>query len=334
MRQAAAGLLRAAGAFAVFRLANRQKILILTYHRFSIDDVEEMTPASVFAGQLEYVRSHYTIVPLSAVERHLTQGGRLPYLPAAITIDDGYRDAYDVAFPILRRYGVPATLFAVTDFVDRKGWLWTDKLRFVALQTKATRLTARIGGAVIDAALNGPASRQAAATRINLALKSEPDHTKEQVIARISTEAGVAMPVLPPAECSAAGWRELREMADSGVEIGSHTVTHPILLRVDGDRLAHELTASKRRLEAMLGREVTSFCYPNGDTNSIVRTAVEQAGYRLAVTTEAGLNDKETDPLSLRRIHTERDPVRFAQSTCGFEQLKERIRGRSPSMSH
>src|SRR5947207_3047586 len=122
-------------------------------------------------------------------------------------------------------------------------------------------------------------------------------------------------------------------MDASGVAIESHTVTHPILTRIDTRRLARELTASRQRLEQVLDRPVTHFCYPNGDYDRQVRAEVERSGYRLAVTTAAGLNDASTDPLALRRIHTERDLTHFIQSTSGFEQAKDRLRGRSRATS-
>ena len=305
-------MMRTSGLFAVFRRAHQNKILILTYHRFSRQPKAGATHAHSFSQQLDYLTAHYTVVPLSAIERHLTKGEPLPAAAAAITIDDGYWDAYEIAFPILRRYRAPATLFAATDFLDRKGWLWTDKLRYVR---------AYFSGSTLDLDVN----------TANAELKRLPDREREQKIAAISNDAGVALPTLPPAEWGAMTWEQAREMAGGGVEIGSHTVTHPILPHVDADQLAYELQQSRRRLEQVLDREVTLFCYPNGDCNARVRDAVARAGYRLAVTIECGLNDRNSDPLALRRVHTESDITHFIQSTSGFEQLKSRFRARTPT---
>src|SRR5689334_8128536 len=103
MKHAILHALRVAGAFAPFRLANRRKTLILTYHRFSDDGAAGTTSARALAEQLVYLRARYTIVPLAAIQAHLCDGRSLPSAAAAITIDDGYRDAYEVAFPVLRR---------------------------------------------------------------------------------------------------------------------------------------------------------------------------------------------------------------------------------------
>jgi peptidoglycan/xylan/chitin deacetylase (PgdA/CDA1 family) len=330
MKHAVLHALRLAGAFAPFRFANRRKALIVTYHRFG--DGVGATPARAFAEQLAYLWAHYAIVPLSAVQQHLREGRPLPNPAAAITVDDGYRDFYEVAFPILRRYDAPATLFAVTDFVDGRSWIWTDKARYILARANEQRVPAVASEWGIDPG-PGRASCLAVAGRINEALKREPDEAKDRSIARIAAQLGVEVPAVPPADYAAATWSELRAMSAAGVEVGSHTVTHPILTRVRADRLACELTDSRRRLEAMLDRPATVFCYPNGDYNRAIRDEVARAGYRLAVTTEPGLNDEASDPLALRRIHTETDLTHFVQSTSGFEQIKRRLRPRRTTPS-
>jgi peptidoglycan/xylan/chitin deacetylase (PgdA/CDA1 family) len=326
VKQAVLHLMRASGVFAACRRAHQGKILILTYHRFSAASVRGALPAAAFGEQLEYLRAHYTIVPLSAVERHLAHGEPLPRAPVVITIDDGYDDAYEVAFPLLRRHDAPATLFAATDFVDRKDWLWPDKTRFLVSRTAAGRLSIDVAGRVIEAKLAGADSRLDAADRLNAALKLLPDEEKDDALADLATRLRVTLPRSFPADCRPLTWSQAREMAASGVEIGSHTVTHPILPWLPGDRVARELRQSRRRLEEALDREVTSFCYPNGDYNARVRDEAARAGYRVAVTTEAGLNDRASDPLALRRIHTDRDLTHFIQATSGFDALKQRLR--------
>jgi peptidoglycan/xylan/chitin deacetylase (PgdA/CDA1 family) len=321
--------LRVSGAFATFRLANRLKTLILTYHRFSTNDAPGMTTIRTFGEQLAYLRAHYTIVPLTAIERHIWHGDRLPNPCVAITIDDGYRDSYELAFPLLRRYRAPATMFVVTDFIDGTDWLWPDKVRFMTLKTTVQRASVVLGDSQIDLGLEGRASRLAAAARINAVLKSVPDQAKDRAIEEMSRTLHVAFPPSPPADYASITWDQAREMDASGVAIESHTVRHPILTRVDAVQLARELSTSRRRLEHMLNRSVRSFCYPNGDYDRQIRDEVERAGYRLAVTTAAGLNDASTDPFALRRIHTEPDLTHFMQSTSGFEQAKDRLRRRS-----
>src|SRR5215471_17455080 len=118
-------------AFEPFRLANSRKALILHYHRFNSAPRPSATPVSVFAEQLAYMTGRYEIVPLSVIVECMSRGAALPRRAAAITVDDGYRDFYELAFPVLERFKVPATVFIVPEFVDRNVWLWTDKLRYL-----------------------------------------------------------------------------------------------------------------------------------------------------------------------------------------------------------
>lgn len=317
--------MRVTGAFAPFRIANRDKALILTYHRFSDTGIGNTTSASAFAKQLQYLTTHYRIVPLSTLSSYLTRGKELPDGLVAIAIDDGYRDAYEIAFPILREHNVPATLFVVTDFIDRRTWLWTDKLRFLATVAQFDDLTTTITKHSLNLTPRDYESRLQAAAEINSALKRMPDDVKEQVILRLASSLGIELPDLPPEEYGPITWDQAREMDSAGVELGSHTVTHPILTRVNDERLRIELSDSRSRIEGMLCREVDLFCYPNGDYDERVLRAVQTAGYRWAVTVDPGFNDIDSDPLRLRRVHSENNFARFVQSTSGFEQVKNRV---------
>ena len=326
MKNGLLNLMQAFGAFAPFRFANRSKALVLTYHRFGEFRDGVKTSARAFIRQLDYLASHYKIVPLSVLSDYLTSGRELPPSIAALTIDDGYLDAYEIAFPILRRYQLPATIFLVTDFVDRKSWLWTDKLRFLTVKTRATKLEANIDGERIRFTLSGRVSRLKAATELNSRLKAIPDELKADAIGRIASSLRISLPLLPPHEYCSIDWDQARKMESGGIEIGSHTLTHPILTRVSKSALQAELRESKSRLEGELNHTVDLFCYPNGDYDAGIKRAVEEAGYRCAVTVEPGLNDCRSDLLSLKRVHTEQDLARFAQTTSGFEQVKSMFR--------
>src|SRR5262249_44456280 len=115
-------------------------------------------------------------------------------------------------------------------------------------------------------------------------------------------------------------------MDSNGIEIGSHTMTHPILTNIGDEQLRQELQGSRSRLEEILGRCVEHFCHPNGDYDERVQGEIARAGYRVAGTSVSGLNKRGDNLLTLRRVHTERDLVRFIQSTSGFEQLKDKAR--------
>jgi peptidoglycan/xylan/chitin deacetylase (PgdA/CDA1 family) len=326
MKSAVLNLMRVSGAFELMRLMSRRRALILTYHRFSKDDEEGKTSAREFVEQLEYLTSHYQIVPLSRMVEYIKGPGPLPPGLAAITIDDGYADSYDVAYPLLLRYSAPATVFVVTEFSDQRAWIWTDKARYLASEARPQRLTTKIGGRELSLDIGGESSRRQASESINALLKRLPDKVKEDALEQLSQELDVELTGKPPGIFSAITWDQAREMEANGIEIGSHTMTHPILTNIDAERLRRELQGSKSRLEEVLGHRVDQFCYPNGDNDGRVQCEVARAGYRVAVTIVNGLNNRGDDPLTLRRVHTERDLAHFLQGTSGFEEFKGDVR--------
>src|SRR5262249_25357459 len=241
---------------------------------------------------------------------------------AAITIDDGYRDSYEIAYPLLRSYSSPATVFLVTGFADHHVWIWTDKARYLCMRAREQSMTMTINGHTLRLELGNEGSRGRAALHINNLLKTFPDEVKQQALEQMAETLGVSVPRTPPDELRSISWEQAKEMAGNGIDIGSHTMTHPILTSIDNEQLRRELLESRLRLEQVLGRQVEHFCYPNGDYDQRVQCEVARAGYRAAVTTVGGLNKPGDDLLTLRRVHTEHDLVHFIQSTSGFEELK------------
>jgi peptidoglycan/xylan/chitin deacetylase (PgdA/CDA1 family) len=325
MKVSVLNLLYGAGAFAPFRWASRGQALILTYHRLSEREGEAPISARAFAEQVEYLAAHYTIFPLSRLADFLHTREVPPRL-AAITIDDGYQDAYEIAFPILRKHRAPATVFVVTEFVEGTAWLWTDKPRYITALAAPQAFEVSIGGRKLTLNLTGEDSRATAARAVNVALKPLPEEARDAAIERLAFDLGVRLPVLPPAQYGAINWRQAREMADSGVEIGSHTLTHPILTGLSDGRLREEIAQSRDRIQSAIGRKVETFCYPNGDYDLRAQCEVARSGYQFAVTTEVGLNSRRSDQLALRRIHGEYDLARFVKNTSGFETARERWR--------
>jgi peptidoglycan/xylan/chitin deacetylase (PgdA/CDA1 family) len=330
MKQAVLNLLASGGAFAPFRKANRHKALILMYHRFSQGDDAFSTSARAFRQQLEYLRAHYTLTTVSHLARHFRDGEEVPSSLAAITIDDGFSDAYEIALPLLKRYDAPATVFVVTDFVDQRSWIWTDKARFLTFQTRVEKLEISVAGHAFELNLNGPSSRLEAAARINERLKLLDDTVKDEAIASIAAALKITIPELPPAECGPLTWEQAREMHNNGVEIASHTLTHPILTNIPDKRLRTELQQSRRRVAEMIGHDSGAFCYPNGNYDKRVIQEVERAGYQCAVSTEPGLNSKETNFFSLKRIPAISDLARFVKASSGFELAQARLRSNRP----
>ena len=321
-----AGLLVRANAFAPFRYFNRTKLPVLMYHRFSESEEFGKTSRRNLRQHLVYLTKHYKVVSLTEAVSSLVQGRSLPVRSAVITIDDGYSDFYETAFPVLKEFSVPATLYVVTDFVGGKCWIWTDVARFILLEAKVGEVRLQIDGKLIEKSLDGVESRLRAAGSINSELKKLPVAEKDGVLIDLAKSMKVEVPAVPPATFAPLRWDQAREMAGSGIEIGSHTVSHPILTNVDAPRLDTELRNSRSEIENELQRENIHFCYPNGNVSERERNAVEKAGYASAVTTQISLCENGADKFLIPRIDAEPQLQRFVQATSGFDSFKSRVR--------
>jgi peptidoglycan/xylan/chitin deacetylase (PgdA/CDA1 family) len=232
---------------------------------------------------------------------------RPPARQVAVTIDDGYRDFYLYAYPILSAYRIPATVFLVTDFIDRKGWLWWDAMVYALGHTKQSVAEVPLAsGEVLRLTLDSMEQRAAAAIALAEGLKTVSNSGRLQVLAEIPRQLKVSVPDEPTERYAPLTWEEVRLTAAHGIEFGAHTKTHPILSRVsDEEELRNEIEGSKIRIEEELGRDVIQFCYPNGQPGDFLPETVEtirKSGFRIAVTTCSGLNFRGADPLQLCRI--------------------------------
>jgi peptidoglycan/xylan/chitin deacetylase (PgdA/CDA1 family) len=315
------------GGFAPFHRVMRGKLLVLMYHRFSREKHPSRISAAEFRAHLEYLRKNCSVLPLSEAVEILKNEKELPPNAAVITIDDGYDDAYEIAFPLLQEFHTPAALYVVTDFLDGKCWIWTDLMRFVMLNTKKNSAEIDFeNGDHIKAVLSGETQKMETASRINARLKRLPDEKKDAKIMEIAKVMEVEIPALPTKDFAPITWDEAREMDAGKLAIESHTATHLILTNISAARLEAELQASKNKLENELQRQVDHFCYPNGNYSEEVQKAVENAGYESAVTTVYGFNDRQANQFLLNRIDAPAAIENFAQSASGFEAFRQKIR--------
>lgn len=314
------------GGFTPFHNLNSRKVLILMYHRFSEKPHPHKISADEFESHLTYLAKHNNVLSLDEIIEAKRNNLELPPNPTVITIDDGYTDAYDIAFPLLQKYKMHATLYVITDFLDGKIWLWTDLMRYLLMESEAGFFSyEHPNGEIVESDLNNDLQKLEVAGRINSILKKLSDNEKNFRIREIAESLEVEIPEKPTGEFSPINWEQAREMDKSFVAVESHTVTHPILPNTNAEHLEFELVQAKDRLEKILERKVEHFCYPNGSLNEDVEKATIKAGYKSAVTTEYGFNNGRTNLFLLKRIDANPNIANFAQSVSGFEQIRQRI---------
>lgn len=321
-----------AGVFRLAQFARRRQAVIVTFHRFRDNGRGDTrgVPIARFAECLEYLVRHYRVVSLAELTRELRRGVARPNV-ATVSVDDGYHEVFSLAAPVLRRYGVPASLFVVSQFADGELWLWPDRFRFVFERAARGPVEFRHRGATHVLALGDEAEGRRAEARWYEHAKRLTVTEREELLTAIAEAGGVDVPRCPPGEYRAMTWAQLRALAAEGFDVAAHTRTHPILSRIAPAQLRNEIGGCKEEIEGRLGRPVRHFAYPNGRPEDYTPAAVAEvarAGYLAAVTTIGGGNTPTTPVFELRRISERAEDVaHFAQAVSGVDVLKQRLRG-------
>ena len=289
-------------AFPYIRRRAVRNAQILIYHRVNDDGDPYFggVPTIDFERQMAYVSSRFHVLPLSALVTGLREGG-LPENAVAVTLDDGYRDNYTHAFPILKRHSIPATIFLTTSVIGSDRQLWHDDV-FSAFRETTEAALEPFGSKKIASPLTTIGERLRAQHEFLAYIRtlSEPD--RAAAVSRLREGLRVGPPRKAPGLMLS--WEEARAMNRAGIQFGSHTATHPILSRVDRDHARREIVESKRAIEEQLGAPVEGFAYPNGTRADFLpetKALLREAGYRYAVTTIGGSNEPEEDVYELRR---------------------------------
>ena len=290
---------------------NAGKVTILCYHRLVADIIQAeketlcgmVISVETFRRQMELVREHYEALPLDGAVAVL-RGEQSVKRPAlAITFDDGYRDFHQLAWPILRKMGLPATVFVPTAYIGSGKML--DHDRFYRYVTKAysrgLSLRVPLTKAGLSAGMVSAVCAEVDSFRVYYHLSYLPFALRERVLRSLDEF------MCGPWEeehngFSLLDWEMVREMADAGVSFGAHTDNHVVLTLEDEQTIEREISRSKQALEEKLGRPVRHFAYPTGRYNAAARNAVASAGFEAAVTTERRLNRRGDDLLALGRI--------------------------------
>lgn len=307
------GLLIKSGIFDAARALSPKVLTVLNYHRINDPDAADFdtfvpnvsaTPAD-FALQMDYVKEKYNVISCQQLITFLRGETTLPPHAAMITFDDGYYDNLSNAFPILQERDLPAIIFLTTGFMGAKTPFYWDYVAYCFHHTKKKSANFPMVG---ELSWNDPASRYLAMIRWIETLKRIPDSEKQELISK----AGDILEVTPPPDAFAnlyLTWDQVREMSRSGIiEFGSHTVTHPILTRVDPAQARQEIEASKKRIEQEIGKPVLSIAYPNGgaaDFSADVINAAKSVGIEAGFVLLPGPTRYETvkrSPLAIRRV--------------------------------
>ncbi|MCX7424632.1 MAG: polysaccharide deacetylase family protein [Planctomycetia bacterium] len=258
--------------------------------------------ASVFAEHMESLAKRFNPVSLDDVSSFFYEGKDLPRRAVAITFDDGFRDNYDVAAPILERLGLQATFYIAVGCVEEDKLPWFCRLRRAFLTTQVPNWTDPIDGRPWK--ISDLTSRIEARQNVMRACARRSGDSLEELLRTI--ERGLDLPKLEPNDRLMMNWDEIRSLRRRGHIIGSHTMSHPNVAHIGPDDVLRELQESKRLLEQRLGETIVHFSYPvptlqpHWTEDTVLATA--QVGYRTAVTCASGSAGRGNRALSLPRV--------------------------------
>ena len=279
-----------------------RNLQILTYHRVN-DERDPFFPAistEQFSRQMEYLSVNWSLLSVEEGVKRLKDND-LPERAVAVTFDDGYRDNYVSAYPILRRYHVPATIFLASGAIGSNKMIWHDRVFRTFRETKLAALEG-FPGISGELSLRNVEDKRYAQGQVLKLLWELGDDERNAKIAYLEERLGIDQKEI--ALGLMLGWDEITEMAAAGVSFGSHTISHPVLPTLPGCQLYEEIVESKKLIESKIKCTITGFAYPVGrrqDFNDHVKKVVKEAGYKYAVTTVFGVNEPGQEVFELRR---------------------------------
>jgi len=296
---------------------------VLAYHRvlpeldeaaFEFDIELVSARQAEFEWQMAYIARRFQPVSCQQVADAFNTGTPLPKRAVMVTFDDGFRDNFEVAFPVLRHHAVPAVFFLSTGYINSSDVFWFDWL--VHVLTRSSKPHVRLESLGLTIKLGSSlSSRRDEATKLLSVLKRTPEANRLQVLQELNSAAGEIPRSGDHAQSALMTWDHVREMSRAGMEFGSHTVSHPILSTItDPSLLRWELEESKATIERETGRPVVALAYPVGGrdaANDAVLAATARAGYQFAFTYQPGVNRiGSSDRFRLKRLAVERYTTR------------------------
>jgi peptidoglycan/xylan/chitin deacetylase (PgdA/CDA1 family) len=305
---------------ALERLRRTPGLLVLNYHRVGdaarnqFDDATFSATTDAFRAQVGYMKRWFRTPPPDEILESVSRGA-FEDPTVLVTFDDGYRDNYDVAFPVLRDLGVPACFFVVTGLLDAPKLPWWDRVAYSVKQTKADAFGLEYPER-LDFDLRATA-RAHAIWRILRACKDARPFDEPRFFDELATRTGVDIEAERLGRTLFMSWAAVREMALAGMTIGSHTTRHAVLAALSEPAQRRELGESRDRIGHHVGSYPDMVAYPVGGPDAfthVTKRLAREVGYRAAFCYVGGLNrSSRIDPFAIARV-----PVEHGESWAQF----------------
>lgn len=294
------------GIYALSRSLHRHSVAVLCYHGVVAEIRALKNPliflvvdAVEFSRQLEYLRENFTPISASELYDCLVGNRAWPKNPVLVTFDDGYRNNVTIAAPILLRMGIPAVFHLTTGYLGSNAILWTTEVRLRVMDWPEPQIVCELGRYELGPQGNDRERRLRVANELAERCKRASPETREEVLALLRSKTEAVPSLYDPEAHAFMDWAEARWLAAQGFELGSHTVSHPILTSLKSESVEAELRASRQAIESETGTSCRFLAYPNGgraDYSAEIMRQAEQAGYQLAFSVE----DRHAGPSPVR----------------------------------
>jgi peptidoglycan/xylan/chitin deacetylase (PgdA/CDA1 family) len=265
------------------RKLTKSQVAVLMYHRVCPrNDNWSLDPLSPqgFEKQMEYFCRNFEVISLAELSRYLQQRKYLPEKAVVITFDDGYKDNYLYAYPIIKKYHIPATIFLTTGHIGTGRLFWFDKVGYIIQHTSVNNLDlGKFGNHARKSNIDNLHTKVTIIER----LKRMPEEEKNFLIERLLSISRITNIPTDVGKELILTWDEVKEMSNDGVDFGAHSVSHPILTNIPLEQAKMEILQSKKDIEEELSKEVIAFSYPNGDFNSEISKFIQESGFTCAV---------------------------------------------------
>jgi len=286
----------------------RRRPLILMYHSVNHRGCPYVYPDNIvnvenFKRQMHYLSRKKRIISLSELVEYIESDIEFPPNVVVITFDDGYYDFYSKAYPILKNYKIPCTLFPITRLLTTGEAKWEDALAYLINITGAKSLTIRIEGVDREYNLFSQRWKLGCIRELNFLLLKMSDAERCNILSEIEHQLNLSSKA---PERIMLSWKEILELQRDGiVSFGPHTHSHCNLAEVSPEMAELEISKSKEEMERFLGKQCILFSYPfgkKGNFNKEIKEMLRAKGFLSAVTTIPGRVSKKSDLFELKRI--------------------------------
>lgn len=311
------------------KLVGIKEVTILMYHRIGdrnteLDQRNITTDSRSLDEQMKYLAKHCNVISFNELHSYCNDEEKIPKNCILITFDDGYKDSYSAAYPILKKYNLKATIGLTTGHIGGQELFWWDKIAYYIKKTEDSHISTK------DLGTKSLKNKEKAIINIQEKLKNLDNNTKNRILNEIEKKIEISKPAIEDIFLS---WDEIKEMCNNNITFASHTVTHPIMTRISLNEAKKEIIDSKKEIEYKINKKVNVFVYPNGNKKAMskeIDAFLKTKGFIFSLSSQYGANTLKRGIFRLRRVHIENndDMLMFKIKTKGFGKILAPIYGK------